>query len=694
MRVGQSSRIWTIVAAFAAVVFFLLECDFFHFPFQSGFDALLLGGLILIPGFVFSNILRQQFHIELSGIEAFSLSSAFGFGFAAIAAHIFHTICWPIVAVYGILVIYLIVNSFLKKNGNQQISFFEVAKPLAFILLSTLIFFAAYNLHCFHYDANGAIVTRGLFGVDIPFLAGEIHGIQDFGSLRDLHQSAIAWNYHDWTYQLLALLSRKRTIADVALASPIVSYSLLAFSVFAVVFRFTKSKQIAYFSIAGWFLVSGLGGGELGSYALSPSFVFGSIIFLNAIFLFDILCNETRTRQRWIISAIFVFILFELSRTKLSSFLVLAVALGIAGLILLRSNRIAGIQTVIIAGISLAGFLVLNSGANPLMPTNDFLIGAPLMGYANHLSAILHLSAKSLNPVSNGFHLRWQSILIIPYFLFHFLRFVILDAKLLSAIIIFAALRKILWKEYGEIVLLIVILIPLGFLMPVVYSPAWYPLALSFYAPLVSEQAALLLAALGFGLLYRVQVTRAQRTAMGVATLVLICGFALTGHSIAKDDNAKADIVSIPLEQAMNYLSNAANDTDIVASRRFDEDSTDDESYYWYSALSGRAVVSEGAKYGSLLAAIADTNSEKGLHRAMAAESFLASCRKLLDTIYLSRDLTHVRDAITETRSTFIIEDSTNYPSPAKREELSIDPWSIGEQAFRNGEYKIWKIRK
>jgi hypothetical protein len=138
----------------------------------------------------------------------------------------------------------------------------------------------------------------------------------------------------------------------------------------------------------------------------------------------------------------------------------------------------------------------------------------------------------------------------------------------------------------------------------------------------------------------------------------------------------------------MKYLSTNASDSDIIASRQFDEDSVGDESYYWFSALSGRAVVSEGAKYGSLLAAIADTNSEKGLHREEVAENLLSSRRKLLDTIFLSHDSAHVNAAISETRSSFILQ------MQKTGNMLSIDPRTIGEPVFSNGEYRIWKVQK
>src|ERR1700733_1384738 len=167
MPKGQKGWVWTIAAAFLAVVVFLLDCVFFHLQFQSGFDAILLAVLILIPGLVISNILHRQFHIELSQPEAFSLSRALGFGFAAIVAQLFHSIEWPVITIYALLTIYLVAVFFSKKDARLHILSSDVVKPLAFILLFTLIFFATYNLQCFHYAADGAIVTRSLFGVDI-----------------------------------------------------------------------------------------------------------------------------------------------------------------------------------------------------------------------------------------------------------------------------------------------------------------------------------------------------------------------------------------------------------------------------------------------------------------------------------------------------------------------------------------------
>ena len=119
--------------------------------------------------------------------------------------------------------------------------------------IGILLLFAAYNFQQFHYGADGSIITRGLFGVDIPFLSGEVHGIRDFGNLRDLHQMGQPWHYHDWTYQLLALLPRERTLAELAFAAPLVGYTMLALSVFTLALRLTSNKFVAFSAVGAWF---------------------------------------------------------------------------------------------------------------------------------------------------------------------------------------------------------------------------------------------------------------------------------------------------------------------------------------------------------------------------------------------------------------------------------------------------------
>ncbi|MFI5201501.1 MAG: hypothetical protein ACHQNE_03860, partial [Candidatus Kapaibacterium sp.] len=511
------------------------------------------------------------------------------------------------------------------------------------------------------------------------------------GSLRDLHQLAQPWHYHDWTYQLLALLPRARTLPALAFAAPLVGYTLLALSIFALVLRLTRSKYISFVSVALWFLVSGLEGGEISSYALSPSFVFGSMIFLNILLALDLHRKEPLRRNQWFFSALLLYFLVELSQTKLSSFLVMAGGLGmmgLMGLIFISPKRRLGLEAIVIAGLALGIVVWQTSAPNALMPSGDFLIGAPLLGYANHLAAMLHVPVSSLNPVSRGLHLHWQSLLILPFFIFHFLRFAALDPKIISAIIVLLVFRKRLWQEFREMVLLLVLLIPLGFLLPVLYSPAWYPLALSFYAPLVSTQAAFLLTAMGFGLLARRPISRGKKAGMGLIGLIYLIGIAIQTNTIIKTDTSASSTIPATLVEAMNYLATSANDSAVIATPRFDLDTAHDESYYWYSALSGQRVVSEGAKYGSLLAAVADTNSEKGLHPVPAARELLLARRALLDTIFTSRDSANVRTAIATAGVSYVLEDvSGGWALP------KLYPSRIGRPVFSNEGDTIWKVR-
>ena len=684
-------NIFAVCLALLAIGLFLLECFSFHFNFFTGTDALIIAALVILPGLLIVPEIRFRWNLELSLFEVFSVSSAIGFGiipFVLAGLHRFDinprntTIVIMIIAIFqGLL-----------WNPKMRHRYFDgwshIWKTVLGFTIGALVFFAAYNLTQFHYGPDGSIITHGLFGVDIPFLAGEIHGIRDFGTLRDLHQSAQAWHYHDWTYQLLALLPKERTLPDLAFAAPLVGYVLLAVSIFALAFRISGSKYTAYISVGVWFLVSGISGVELGSYALSPSFVFGSMILVNLLLVFDLRMKAREKKPQWVFSGIFFILLFELSQTKLSSYLAIVVAvglIGLMGLIVSPSKRKTIMQLLGAAAVSFAIVLWQNAGANPLMPSGDFVIGAPLLGYANHIAALLHIPLSSINPVSHG--LRWQSVFIVPFFIFHFLRFALVDPKLLSALIALIIFRNKLWKDSHELMWILFLLLPIGFLLPVLYSPAWYPLALSFYAPLVSAQASFFIVTIALGIFAKDQkAVRKERTALGIIGLIFLIGIALNVRDIIAADGSKASIVQAPLIHALNYLEDHSTENAIIATHRFDLDSLHDESYYWYSALSGRSVISEGAKYGSLLAAVADTNSEKGLHPVPAAEHVLADRRAMLDSIFGSRNSQSIESALAATKASYILEtptDRTNLPYPSL----------IADSLFSDGGYTVWKVR-
>ncbi len=689
----------SVVLGLIAAGMFLAECALFHFPFETGLDVLYLSWMTIAPGVLVVLLLRQKFLLDLAAYEIISIGCAVSFGIAPILLGIGdklgfgHGIQHPYVIIY--LMTIPVVSFSQRIPWNEFKKLLPSFNNICIFAIGALLLFAVYNLQQFHYGADGSIITHGLFGVDIPFLAGEVHGIRDFGTLRDLHQMGQPWQYHDWTYQLLALLPRERTLPDLALAAPLVGYVMLALSIFTLSLRLTSSKLVSYIAVALWFLVSGLEGGELSSYALSPSFVFGSMIFVNILLVFDLRMKAARKKDvsrsaALVLSGILTLLLLELSHTKLSSHLVMLGALlmlGFMGLAFTRGKK--QVVTEIVLGCLLSFALVLwqSAGTNALMPSGDFLIGAPLLGYANHVASLLHVPVSTINPVSHGLTLRWQSILIIPFFLFHFLRFALLDPKILAALIMLAVFRGQLWKESHEIMWVLVLMIVIGFLLPVLYSPAWYPLALSFYAPLMSVQAGMFVTVIGFGVVAKsVVMSRSVKIAMGIVAVIFFAGFVLNVRSVVKGESAKPEFVSAAFIHAMNYLQTHANDTDVIATRRFDLDTTGDESFYWYSALSGRRVVSEGAKYGSLLGAVADSDAVKGTHSVVVAARLLHVRRALLDSIYSSRDTASVRTALAASHARFIIE--TMEPG----EHLSIDPSQIATRVFSEDGIEIWRI--
>jgi hypothetical protein len=86
------------------------------------------------------------------------------------------------------------------------------------------------------------------------------------------------------------------------------------------------------------------------------------------------------------------------------------------------------------------------------------------------------------------------------------------------------------------------------------------------------------------------------------------------------------------------------------------------------------------------LGAVADSDSEKGLHPVLHAELVLKTYRWKLDEIYSSPDSSTVRAWIENARVSFILEDSAN--------KLSIPSSEIGTEVFNNGQYRILKVRE
>ncbi|MFI5202259.1 MAG: hypothetical protein ACHQNE_07720, partial [Candidatus Kapaibacterium sp.] len=175
--------------ALGAAGIFLGACAVFHFPAATGIDVLWLTGLTLLPGTLVVLILRQLFSLKLEAHEILSLGSAVGFGIPPLLLGVLHlfglhhaeTAYYTIRVAITVTVLVLMVLRKLRLGFDGQL---RAINDLWIFTIGALLFFAVYNLWQFHYGMDGSIVTHDLFGVDLPFLAGEVHGIQNFGSLR------------------------------------------------------------------------------------------------------------------------------------------------------------------------------------------------------------------------------------------------------------------------------------------------------------------------------------------------------------------------------------------------------------------------------------------------------------------------------------------------------------------------------
>jgi hypothetical protein len=622
---------------------------------------------------------------RFSHAESIALSAALGFIIAALVQWVALSVGLrnpiPLLIVAALAIVTLAST---RAFSWAAVRIATLGKLLPFFMLVVLLF----NLHGFQYGADGSIVTRGLFGQDLPFLAGEIDGLRYLPHLGDLHQSAQSWSYHDATYRVLAMSDPSDTLDLLAWAFPLFGYTVLAFGVYALADRWLRNRFAAALAVIIWFFSASFWGSELTSYALSPSFIVGSALLLALL----VALHEYLDRRESRMAALVLLLLIALARFKLSTFLVVGPALGILALLMLKRERNAALVLGASAFVALVQLFLFGTPTDALMPAGDFLIGAPLLGYANHVAAILHQPLSRVNPVTHG-GLELRSLLLVPYAIFHVLRLIILDPRVLVAVIAsIIIVRRDRSAICSRIALLLLIAIPIGFLLPVLYSPAWYPLALSFYAPLVSAQAAVLLIAFAID-----RATRGEfRKVWPGLALALVCliSLAFGFRSASRSISEPAFVISGDLRRALTDLKlRDTEDHALMASRRFDLEPTDtanDESFYWYAALSGHPVISEGAKYGSLLAAVADVDRDKGLHPVPAARELLARRRSELVKIYYSGDSEVVLGQLRRLGVGYILE-RTALGTPDER--LHIDLSNIGVIAQQAGNTRIWRIR-
>ena len=95
-------------------------------------------------------------------------------------------------------------------------------------------------------------------------------------------------------------------------------------------------------------------------------------------------------------------LLLILLKTKLPIYLMIGGSLGILGLLYLRRDRKIAVDLLLPCIVSLPFLFLFSSASNPFQPAGDFVIGAPLMGYANQLASVLNVSPADFDPIDTG----------------------------------------------------------------------------------------------------------------------------------------------------------------------------------------------------------------------------------------------------------------------------------------------------
>jgi hypothetical protein len=291
--------------------------------------------------------------------------------------------------------------------------------------------------------------------------------------------------------------------------------------------------------------------------------------------------------------------------------------------------------------------LLLFSEPNPYQPADDFVIGAPLMGYGNQLASLLGVSPSEVDPVITYHAHEWEDLLIIPFTIIHLLRMIALDARLLLLVAALIFFRKRVAQEHRWLLMLASGAVLLGIILPILYSPAWYPLAISFYTPELAAFIAVITALVVIAKSW----DNASQLAKSAVVLCILYGSISTVMHVINEQNSKTYALSAEEVKTLDWIKHNTPPDASIASNRYDldlSDSTNDESFYLYAALAQRRVVSSGAKYGGLLAAVADFDPVKGLHPVEAATTALTQRRMDVFTMYRSPDtglITRTMDA-------------------------------------------------
>lgn len=621
-------------------------------PLTIFWEVALLLWFSTLPGM----LVLSRVKIQLSGLQRFVLGTALGFGITPLCFIVLRVFdAWDhsalVVSAINVVALgWLSLRGGIHRNAMRPGKRFpqgEHSVPLegsgaGNLKLATLCTIGVlitlfYNFAGIHYAADGSLQMRGLFAIDVPFLIGIMPSFDLGGHLADMHQGGITYAYHDFTYILIAVVKQVAGVeyfSLIAYAFPVFGLSVVLIALFAFFRSFVNSKTAFVLTLLTA-LLSSRWGDHLLTGALSPSYLAGIVLMIGLLILTKELIGGTSTRRPIGLISLILILLVILIKTKLPIYLLIGGSLGILTLIYLKRDRRIALGLLAPCVISLP-FLLLFSEPNPYQPAGEFVIGAPLMGYGNQLASILGTQPADVDPIVTLGALETEDLLIVPFTIIHLLRMIVLDPRLLLFLVSVLFLRRGIAEREVWLLWLSSAAILLGILLPILYSPAWYPLAISFYTPELAGTVA--------GLVAMILVARSRRTEMRTVAkvavaLCLVYGAVAFVHHVHAQYVSTSYSLSAEAVRSLKWIKDNTPADAVIASNRYDldlRDSTNDESFYLYGALSQRKIVSSGAKYGSLLAAVADVDTVKGLRPVEAASHALIQRRMDVFTMYRS----------------------------------------------------------
>lgn len=690
MSLNNLHKILLPVTLAAAVIVHLLV---FNLPADYVLGTVALFWLSTVPGYLVLRLL--PFWKSRSAIESIAQGTAAGLIITPVIFILLRTFDQWLITPYVVSAVNVVLGAlhYVRRDGSVR-SYRDQGRAIAYLALGVLAIATGYSFMHFHYLDNGALLYRGYFGIDLPFLAGLLPGILEHGVFADYHQWGLKTPYHDLTYLFIASakhLSGASAMTMIAHSFPLYGFFAIACAAYALTDRFANNTNIAILGGLSWLFFGTIVGSEAGTNALSPSYITGSVILLTILMLMHHAWDMPRGRERIWTFILIALLTIGLQKTKIPSYLLLQAGMGIAAIVLLlRGKRELGLAFIAISVVNAVVLLFGSSGSSTIQPQGDFLIGAPLLGYGNHLSRILGLSPESMNPVIKELDVHWRHVLILPFTLFHVVRFTLLDLRMLVVLVGLVYL----WRQYrlrDEEMPITHLLFPMmlvGAVLPVLYSPSWYPMALAFYTINISSQLAGIGAVIMLGILLRINPGHwVSKVAMAMVGLSILLGVI----HLVRESRFDTRVIDEASLKGFEWLRNNSQPDDLVASRRYDlyrgDTIENDESYYIQTAYSEREAISVGAVYGSLLGSTLPTDTAKGLHLVPAAKDSLERRRWFLDSIFFSTNAATVRQLALSASVDYIIEHKLT------RSEMRANAAEFADSVFSNRALTIWRVR-